>query len=198
MTITDVGSVRAPVRQAIESAGLTDLFVGGHPMAGNEHSGFANAYPQLLMGAPWALSIPRTTRSSDFQELRFDAVRNWVTANFDANVIPVDDDEHDEVQALISGLPHVLAVELLNLVADSPNRDLGLRLAAGSFRDGTRVAHTDPDRTHALVGQNPVAVANLLRKVSADLKALAVALESGTDTSGFFHFADSLRHPPGG
>jgi len=185
-TVTDVGSVKAPILAAIKAAGLAEYYVGGHPMAGNEHSGFAAADPMLLVGAPWALTDKQNTR-------RYHEVYHWVTDTFDASVAELDDAEHDQIQALTSGLPHVLAVELLNQMAASSDKKEAKKLTAGSFRDGTRVAYTDPERTMALITENAEQVASLLQNVAQDLAELADQLRAGQDVSGFFHQADSLR-----
>ena len=232
-TITDVGSVKGAVREAVSAAGLEAFYVGGHPMAGNEHTGFEFATPELLMGAPWALTLPtteptetiETTDTSDPTEIvhtpapeqianplrsgvkgsgrvlgqdtvrRFELVRDWVVRTFSARVVELIDDEHDAAQALISGLPHIFATQLLNQVAGASSslKSTALRLAAGSFRDGTRVAHTDPERTAALVSENVTAVVPALRQAIADLSQLADDLAAGADPHPFFHQADALR-----
>jgi len=196
-TITDVGSIKSPVRDAVAAAGLSEYYVGGHPMAGNEHSGFTAADPDLLVGAPWALTRPAAEQGS-----RYNEVYRWVTDTFDANIVELTDAEHDQAQALISGLPHVFAVELLNQLADSPVQKTAQNLAAGSFKDGTRVAHTDPDRTAALVTENAQQIAPLIRKAARHFTELADQLSAGQlsaeklstgQTPEFFHHGDSLR-----
>lgn len=214
-TVIDVGSVKAPVRGAIKAAGLASKYVGTHPMAGNEKSGFVAANPTLLVGASWAmtrddtqsvalesteLASPLATAlrvpGKPLSDWRYQLVYQYLSGTFDARIIELTDAEHDQAQALISGLPHVLAVQLLNQVANSPIRDTALALAAGSFRDGTRVAHTDPCRTQALVTQNAGLIAPALRDAAQALNKLAVQLEKGQDPAAFFHAADALRVNP--
>jgi len=221
--ITDVGSVKTPVRAALQAVGLGGQYLGGHPMAGNEHSGFAAADPMLLVGAKWALTHPdggakapgiasgqldevaqplaepptlppsgdQPQPTSAWQQLNL--VYRWVTDTFDATVIELSDGAHDRAQALISGLPHVFAVELLNLTADSASAATALKLAAGSFRDGTRVAHTDPARTHAFLMSNASEIAPLIAQAARDLQALADRLSTGADCQEFFTHANALR-----
>ena len=191
--ITDVGSVKAPVGVALEAAGLGAQYIGLHPMAGNEHSGFAAADPMLLVGATWVLTTADAERNLKNQLIR------WVTDTFDANIIELTEAEHDQAQALISGLPHVFATELLNLLAAAPSsgpnnlKQAGEQMAAGSFRDGTRVAHTDPNRTMALIEENASNIVPLLHQAATDLTALANQLASNQNGSAFFHQADQLR-----
>lgn len=186
--VTDVGSVKGPVAELVAEAGLAARFVGAHPMAGTEASGFAAADPAILDGARWALAVDRETRPGDF--LRVAAL---VTGPLDGVAHPVDPRVHDEAVALISHVPHVLATELLNLVGRAPVRRLALNLAAGSFRDGTRVAGTNPRRTEAMVVENAEWVAPALRVVARDLTLLADALESNAPVAEFFDEAQHVR-----
>lgn len=186
--LTDVASVKAPVRAAVVSAGLGERYVGAHPMAGTEHSGFDASDADLLRGARWALTLDASTRSRSVL-----LVAELVTTVFDGVVVPLTDDVHDEATALISHVPHVVATELLNLVARAPVRPVALGLAAGSFRDGTRVARTTPRRTQAMVTDNAPWVAAALRRSIADLTRLALALETHASTDEFFDRADLLR-----
>jgi prephenate dehydrogenase len=232
--VIDVGSVKAPVRAAVEAAGLGDRFVGAHPMAGNERSGFDASSAMLLDGATWAVTSIRADREvalggrcafpaerSAFDGARACSIRavtgapepprviSWGSPTASARsarvvafieetlggiVIELTDDEHDAAVALVSQVPHVAATQLLNAAARSPLRDVALALAAGSFRDGTRVAHTDPERTRAMVEANASHVVPLLREAARDLLDLAERLEAGGSTEEFFHQADPLRN----
>ena len=186
--VTDVASVKAPVRAAMVGAGLGAQYVGAHPMAGTEHAGFAASSSDLLAGARWALTLDQDTSARGFL-----MVASMVTQLFDGVIFPLTDDVHDEAAALISHVPHVVATELLNLVAHTAIRPVAVGLAAGSFRDGTRVARTTPRRTQAMVTDNAAWVAPVLRRAIADLEQLAQALESNGPTEEFFDRADILR-----
>jgi prephenate dehydrogenase len=193
-TVTDVGSVKGSVRRALAAAGLGKQYVGAHPMAGTEHSGFGASDPKLLDGAAWAVTVAPGTDPD-----RLAAVLRLVTGPLRGTAAVLTDDVHDEVTALVSHVPHVVATQLLNAVAGAPVRDAALGLAAGSFRDGTRVALTDPARTEAMVTQNAGWVASALRKVVRDLEAVLDALETNAPVAEFFHASDDVRAswPPG-
>lgn len=140
--LTDVTSVKAPV------AGTPGRFVGGHPMAGTEESGFAAADPKLFEDAAWVLCLEDGT-----------AIEDWLTIarlvlGTGARVVPATVAEHDAAVARISHLPHILAATLARQ-ADDP---LALSLAAGSFRDGTRVAASRPELTTAMCQANDAAL----------------------------------------
>ncbi|MFC7878222.1 prephenate dehydrogenase [Isoptericola sp. NPDC057391] len=198
-TVTDVGSVKGPVRAAAAAAGLADRYVGAHPMAGTEHSGFAASDAALLDGAPWAVTVAEPGTASPDEPRRLAQVLRLVTGPLAGTAAVVTDDRHDEAAALVSHVPHVLATQLLNAVAGAPVRDLALGLAAGSFRDGTRVALTDPARTEAMVTENAAWVAPALRKVVRDLEIVIGALETNGPLHDVFHAADEVRElRPGG
>jgi prephenate dehydrogenase len=193
VTVTDVGSVKGPVRQAVAAAGLGDRYVGAHPMAGTERSGFGASSAALLDGAPWAVTVAAGPAAPGTDPARLAAVLRLVTGRLGGTAAVLTDELHDEAAALISHVPHVLATQLLNAVAGAPVREVALGLAAGSFRDGTRVAFTDPARTQAMVTENAAWVAPALRKAVRDLEAVVAALETNASLHGFFHEADQVR-----
>lgn len=179
--LTDVGSVKQPVIDVVASAGLESRFVGAHPMAGTEQAGFAASSAELLLAAPWALTITASTPRDGFLDLL-----QLICRDLRGRVIPLAPDVHDASVAMTSHLPHVAANGLLNVVAQSPYSTTAFALAAGSFRDGTRVGGTNPRRTEAMIVDNLRWVAPGVRALAADMLALADALEAGADVSAFF------------
>jgi prephenate dehydrogenase len=169
--VTDVGSVKVPVLAAARAAGLADRYVGGHPMTGIELSGFGASDPALLDGAVWVLCLQENTDLS-----RWLAVAELVTAA-GCRVLPTTARAHDEAQARISGLPHLLALALA--VAGRVGGPLAGALAAGSFRDGTRVAGSRPEFTAALCDGNRDALAGVLDETLAELGRARDALRGG-------------------
>ena len=125
--ITDVASVKA---DAARQFAAHRRFVGGHPMAGKETAGFASAESGLFRGRKWVLCFEEDTDPGDWATL----ARMWTAIG--AHVVPTTAFDHDAAAARISHLEHLVAAALV-LVADDP---LARTLAAGSFRDGTRVA----------------------------------------------------------
>jgi prephenate dehydrogenase len=166
--VTDVGSVKVPVLAAARAAGLAGRYVGGHPMAGVERSGFAAADPELLAGAAWVLTLEDDTDLDAWL-----TVAGLVTGA-GGRVLPTTAAAHDEAQARISGLPHLLASALA--VAGGAGGPLARALAAGSFRDGTRVAGSRPEFTAALCDGNRIALARVLDETLAELTRARDAL----------------------
>ena len=144
-TVTDLGSVKVQVAAEL-GARYRHPYVGGHPMCGTERSGPDAVDPGLFAGARWALclepgtELPRWLRVAE------------VALDVGAEVVPVTAAEHDEAVAAISHVPHLLAAALAAAAAEAG--PLALALAAGSFRDGTRVIATDPGFVTAMVTGN--------------------------------------------
>lgn len=149
--LTDVTSVKAPIYQWVRGP---VRFVGGHPMAGTEHSGFAAADPDLFTDANWALCLEDDTDVADWLQIA------EVVTRTGAKVVPTTAAEHDAAVARISHLPHVVAAMLTNLARDP----LAKTLAAGSFRDGTRVAATRPELSTAMCQANEAALDQALEQ----------------------------------
>ena len=143
--LTDVTSVKGAVLDEVKAVGLLDNFVGGHPMAGTAHSGWAAGDAELFVDASWVLSV------DDHVDPRIWGAVMQLALDCGAVVVPARSDEHDAAVAAISHLPHLLAESLAATAAEVP---LGFALAAGSFRDGTRVAATAPDLVRAMCEAN--------------------------------------------
>ena len=143
--LTDVISVKGPVLREVRSAGLLDRYVGGHPMAGTAHSGWNAGDAGLFRGAPWVISVDEHVDATIWSQVMHLAL------DCGAVVVPAKSDEHDAAAANISHLPHLLAEALAATAGEVP---LAFSLAAGSFRDGTRVAGTAPELVRAMCEAN--------------------------------------------
>lgn len=143
--LTDVTSVKRAVLDAVVAAGLQERFVGGHPMTGTAHSGWAAGDARLFIGAPWVISV------DDHVDAAVWSMVMALALDCGAVVVPATSDEHDAAAAAISHLPHLLAEALAVIGGEVP---LAFALAAGSFRDGTRVAATAPDLVRAMCEGN--------------------------------------------
>src|SRR4051812_25144700 len=178
-TITDLGSVKRPVVAEFEAA-FGGRFVGGPPMCGTERSGHAATDPALFTGARWALCVEAGTELPRWLRVA------EVALAVGAEVVPVTAAEHDDAVAAISHVPHLLAAALAAAAAEAG--PLALALAAGSFRDGTRVIGGDPAFVTAMVEGNAGPTAAALARVQAqlgrpwpDLVAAGAAVLAGRD-----------------
>ncbi|WP_063048289.1 prephenate dehydrogenase [Nocardia arthritidis] len=189
--LTDVVSVKAPVAAAVREHGLADRYVGGHPMAGTSESGWAATDPALFRDAVWAVGVDEGTRVDPWTRVA------RLALDCGSVVVPVVAAEHDRAVARISHLPHVLAEALA--LAGAAGGDLALGLAAGSFRDGTRVAGTAPGLVRAICEPNSAALLDVLDETLTVLGAardslreetsLADLVEAGHDARGRYESA---------
>lgn len=177
-TISDAGSVKERVRAAVDAAGLSAQYVGAHPMAGTEKSGFANAFAELFDGATWGVTV---REDSEFERVAL--VVEFITSVMAGSVLITDDLIHDDSVALVSHLPHVLSHALTGVVAGHEQMPLALRLAAGSFRDGTRVARGSAERNSAMITENKRAVRAAVDGAVERLAALQAALAADDDAA---------------
>lgn len=190
IVVTDVSSVKGAEARSAEAL-LTDVgaaFVAGHPMAGTEKSGFAASTPDMFDGATWVL-CPQGAAPRDV--LR---VMELILA-MKARVSILDIESHDRGVAAISHLPYVLAASLMAVIPGGDDRSLAFRLAAGSFRDATRVAASEPWLSSSMVNFNSHHVGGLVEEVRKVLADLSSALRDGdaAEVLSFFEQAQDMR-----
>lgn len=171
--ITDVVSVKGPVADAAARQGVSERFVGGHPMAGTAHSGWQAGDADLFDGAVWVVADD----PGGNPQVR--ALVERLADDCGATVVTAGSLEHDAAVARISHLPHLLA-ETLAIIGDRD--DLAARLAAGSFRDGTRVAGTAPALVRAMCDANAPALVVALDEALELLSTARTALVANGST----------------
>ena len=168
--VTDVASTKATIVAHADAAGLP--FVGGHPMAGLDSAGYGASVPDLFVGRPWVVVPGTHAGHHDVQrvEALADACR--------AVAVRLDATDHDRAVAGISHLPLVVAAALAEAVAGrGPDWPTAASLAAGGWRDTTRVARGDPAMGAAILATNAPAVAARLRDLRAVLDEWIAALD---------------------
>lgn len=175
-TLSDVGSVKDIVRNQVKAANLGECYVGAHPMAGSEFTGWKSSYAELLDNALWALTVDSNTKL-----WRVANVLHMITNVCKNRAIVINDDIHDKSAALISHMPHVVSTALANVLCDNQYRNIAIQLSAGSWRDMTRVSLTDPNRTRAMVSEDRHNVAILLRSLIKELDNAATMLEDSAE-----------------
>lgn len=168
--VTDVGSVKAPIVAAIDHP----RFVGGHPMAGSEELGVDGARADLFEGATWVLT-PTSVTDADAHALVHSVVRS-----FGADVVTLRPDRHDELVATVSHVPHLAAATLMQLAASRAEADAALlRLAAGGFRDMTRIAAGDPGMWLDICEDNRDAILEVLDAFAGSLAEMRDIVRRG-------------------
>ncbi|MBV9593843.1 MAG: prephenate dehydrogenase/arogenate dehydrogenase family protein [Actinobacteria bacterium] len=151
--LTDVGTLKRPVIPIMRELVPHARFVGGHPLAGTEESGWGAADPLLFRDAPWSLTLEADTDVDAWLSLA------ELVCDIGAKPVPTTAAEQDDAVARVIGLPHVLAQTLA--VTGLNGGQLGLSLAAGSYTSGSRVARTRPDLVATWCDGNPALLAAL-------------------------------------
>jgi prephenate dehydrogenase len=175
--VTDVGGVKGPIVGAVSHP----RFVGGHPMAGSEQVGLAGADPELFVGATWVLTPTAATDPGAYTTVQA------VVGSLGAEVLSLPPEQHDLLVAVVSHVPHLAAATLMN-VADRRAEQHGalMRLAAGGFRDMTRVAAGHPGIWPDVCADNAAAIVEGLDALVEELTALRHTVAAG-DREALLH-----------
>lgn len=193
--VTDVASTKAGVvRAARKHLHPPARFIGGHPMAGSERSGVTAARADLFNGAYWLLTPDTTTDAAAYSNL------HSLVGALGARVVSVDAKSHDEAVAIVSHVPHIAAAALCD-VAGAHSGEGGelLRLAAGGFKDTTRVAAGSPDLWTGICMDNAEALAKGLRElrgVLGEFEAMVRAKDAHSVKQWLVSAADIRRSLP--
>jgi prephenate dehydrogenase len=166
---TDVAGVKSSI-----VAGVPDeRFLGGHPMAGSEQRGLQGARFDLFRGCTWVLTPTPVTSPAMYSAL------HGYLREIGASVVAIDADDHDRLVALASHVPHLLAGALMNEATKTAEQDpVLLQLAAGGFRDMTRIAAGDPAIWPDILFENREAIGQTLAALEERLEDLRRALAS--------------------
>jgi prephenate dehydrogenase len=164
--VTDVAGVKGPV---VRAGSRLARFVGGHPMAGRETSGPSSASPSLFRGASWILTTDASS-GSDVDEM------STIVASLGAVPVPMSAAAHDAAVAAVSHVPQIVASALVNVVGSDT---AALQLAAGGFRDLTRIALSEPGWWTDVLAENRSDVVRLLGALGDELGAWSTRLEEG-------------------
>lgn len=189
--ITDVGSVKTNIHNAAAELGLEKNFIGGHPMAGSEKTGYGNATDRLIENAYYAITPTALSKQED--------VDNLVSFVKSIGAIPIvlNYEEHDNAVAAISHLPHLIASSLVNLVKDSDSENETMKiLAAGGFKDITRIASSSPVMWEQICMTNNVNISKLLQSYIDDLNEVKNNLDTlnGQAISDMFEKSREYRN----
>lgn len=173
--VTDTASTKAHVLAAAEQLlPYPHNFVPGHPMAGSEVNGIEGARADLFKGAHWILCPDENTAAEHFQLL------HEIVTGIGARVISLSREEHDEAVAVVSHVPHIIASSLVELASRHADDQQALfRLAAGGFKDSTRIAAGSPKLWSGIAFDNAEALGRGLDEIREIIGRFAHALETG-------------------
>lgn len=169
--VTDVAGVKGAIVAAL---GAEPRFIGGHPMAGSEQVGVEGADADLFEGATWVLTPGAETDPDAYARLQA------VIGSLGANPVAVSAPRHDDLVAMVSHVPHLAAAALMNLAADTASEDATLlRLAAGGFRDMTRIAAGHPGIWPDVVAENREGIVATLDRLTGLLAEIRAMVSTG-------------------
>ncbi|MGN0328994.1 MAG: prephenate dehydrogenase [Lachnospira sp.] len=189
--ITDVGSVKSSIHHTVSELGMDSVFIGGHPMAGSELTGYDNSSSSIIKNCRYV--ITPTDKTTSQQLNRF---KDFVL-DLNANPIVMDYEIHDKAVAAISHLPHLISTALVHLVSEHDDEQKHMQmLAAGSFRDMTRVAASSPEMWDQICSTNSEAISSLLEDYINTLQDIKDNIDNKTPgyIAGLFEMSKEYRN----
>lgn len=185
--VTDVGSTKVEIMKAAQALNKKRIsFIGGHPMAGSHTSGAVNARADLFCSARYVL-----TPFENEQKEKIDALMHLLEPT-GAQFVPLDAATHDQITGVVSHLPHVIATSLVRQVKGySANNHLVTEMAAGGFRDITRIASSNPHMWRDILKQNRSMLLTLLDDWMKEMEQVKLLVEKGDGHELFDYFSDA-------
>ncbi len=185
--VTDVGSTKTSICRLAEELSMEDCFVGGHPMAGSEKTGYENSTDHLLENAYYMITPPAGAPKENVERLA------EVARAVNAIPLTLSPDDHDMAVAAISHLPHIVASSLVNLIRDSDDsRETMKQIAAGGFKDITRIASASPEMWEQICMTNTGNIARMLERYIRSLETVLDALKERNEPA-IYQLFDSSR-----
>ena len=179
-------SFKTSIHEEIISLGMEENFIGGHPMAGSEKNGFANSKAHLIENAYYIL-----TPSAKVSEEKINAYRNFVSS-LKALPIVLDYRQHDCITGTISHLPHIIASTLVNFVRDTDTKEeLMKALAAGGFKDITRIASSSPVMWQQICLKNGKNISHILGQYIEALIQAKLSIDTEDENALYTLFESS-------
>lgn len=182
--LTDVGSVKGDIHQKVAELGLEHCFIGGHPMTGSEKTGYEHSDTLLLENAYYILTPTSRTDASMLERY------TKLVRLMGAIPIVLEPREHDKITAAISHVPHIIAAQLVNLIQNSGSLEPKMRLlAAGGFKDITRIASSSPEIWENICMSNKESICDILTQYQ-NLLEQARQMILADNTEALYHMFD--------
>lgn len=188
--LTDVGSVKGPIHKAIYELGMDRIFIGGHPMVGSEKAGFSHGSDRLIENAYYFITPTDTVPEQEVTDF------SQFIEELGALTIIMQPERHDSITASISHVPHIIAAELVHLVKNMDDENGMLKeLAAGGFKDITRIASSSPTVWEQISLENIDNIRGLLVQAIDDLQHIVDELgkKNGQFINDYFREAGEYR-----
>ena len=187
--LTDVGSVKTSIHEEVKALGLDRQFIGGHPMAGSEKSGYSNSKAFLIENAYYVITPSDTVpeeRIQTFQELILSLRAIPIRLNYR---------QHDQITGMISHLPHIIASGLVNFVKEQDDSNQLMKmLAAGGFKDITRIASSSPTMWEHICLLNQEYISEILSEYIASLEKIKALVDTSDADRLHSFFAEAREY----
>lgn len=186
--ITDVGSTKGEIIDYVNSMDSPPCFVGGHPMAGTEKAGYTASFSHLFENAYYILTPCKSTTEYAITSMKA------IIMGIGGIPLIMDAHEHDAITARISHVPHIIASALVNMIKNMDEGDGRMQmLAAGGFRDITRIASSSPEIWESIVLSNKLQVEKILEAYINILENFRKILKNGKNRE-IYSFFDSAKN----
>ena len=187
--LTDVGSVKTNIHEAVEKLGMEANFIGGHPMAGSEKSGYPYSTDHLVENAYYIITPTSQSPAEKVEEFR------QIALSLSALPLVLDYRQHDYIVAGISHLPHLIASSLVNLIRDKDTPAQTMKLvAAGGFKDITRIASSSPVMWQQVCATNRDNIQSILGDYIQSLERIRTSLQEEDDQAIYDLFDTSREY----
>ncbi|KNY27477.1 prephenate dehydrogenase [Pseudobacteroides cellulosolvens] len=185
--LTDVGSTKSEIISYINKMDNPPLFIGGHPMAGSENTGYEAGFTHLFENAFYVLTPSKTTTDYSMN------LMTGIVEKIGAIPVKIRADEHDKATGCISHVPHIIASTLVNMVRFMDSEDGKMKLlAAGGFKDITRIASSSPEMWENIVLSNKEQIGGILDFYVEILKKFKTSMEND-DSQAILEFFKSAK-----
>lgn len=188
--ITDVGSTKTSIVSKAKMLHQDKVtFIGGHPMAGSHKSGVAAARAHLFENAFYILTPPDSCQEKDV-----DLLMDWLSGT-KANFIRMSPKRHDKLVGVVSHFPHIIAASLVHQLATEENKEKDIsRLAAGGFRDITRIASSSPVMWRDILLHNKEVLLSLFEKWEDEMNKVKQMIEKEDSDQIYNYFTDAKQY----
>ncbi|MDQ2084896.1 prephenate dehydrogenase [Herbivorax sp. ANBcel31] len=184
--ITDTSSTKGEIVNYINSMEKPPCFIGGHPMTGAEKTGFTSSYGHLFENAYYILSHTKSSTENTMETLY------KIIEGLGAIPLKLNAQIHDKITATISHAPHVIASALVNLVKDSDLEEKMQILAAGGFKDITRIASSSPQMWENIVLSNKEKIQKIIFDFIETLQSFIEYIDNN-DSKNIYNFFESAK-----
>jgi prephenate dehydrogenase len=186
--ITDTGSTKGKTMKLADQLWpKKDIFIGGHPMAGSHQTGIQNARADLFENACYVFT-PQPCISPE----KVEVLTTWLSGT-NSQFLILDPEEHDYITGIISHFPHIIAAGLANQAkVHADKAPLVSMLAAGGFRDTTRIASSNPQMWKEIVKQNRSNLLKLLQEWQNEMDHIQSVLKEN-DEQAIIHFFEQAK-----